>query len=177
MRSARWEDLCHRLDRVWMRLAGLVSERHRLAADLVAAVERGEGATLLTWQCDESGELDCDLDDIVARVDEAVRRAPSPLGADELLLRVAVWSSIPSSDAKPKRRGKRCELIEMHTVMLDRYYDWLRGDALEQLRQRLEERVPHPGKPFVAVAVLPFGGAVAALLRDGPWQPPSRLMR
>ena len=177
MRRGKWADLCRTVDRAWLRFAGYFSERHRLAADLVAAVERGEGATLLTWHCDDSGEPDRSIDDVLAEVDEAVRRAPSPLGADEFLLRVAVYGCDPTDEKRSRSQERGKELLEMHTEMLDRYYDWLRGDGLEQLRDRLEARVPCPAKPFVAVAVLPLGGAVAALLRDGPWQPASRWLR
>jgi hypothetical protein len=177
VRRGKWADLCRAVDRAWLRVAGIFSERHRLAADLVAAVERGEGATLLTWHCDELGEPDRSIEEVLREVDEAVRRAPSPLGADEFLLRVAVYTTIPDKERSGRSEDPGRELLEMHTEMLDRYYDWLRGDALDRLRQRLEKRVPCPDKPFVAVAVLPLGGAVAALLRDGPWQPASPWLR
>jgi hypothetical protein len=166
------------INRAWGRFLGLFSKKRRFSADVIDAMERGEGTTTLGWWWDEEGleewEEAYEIDDLMADIDEAIRRAPSPLGCDEFVLQIAA--------CKKMRRGKGGRLegrkvFRFESFVWDRYYDWRRGDAPQRVRTILEEVTPCPQAPLVGVMIMPIGGAIASLCRKGIWQPVSPWIR
>jgi hypothetical protein len=162
--------------RVWGRLLGLFSERRRFSADVLDALSRGDSNTIFAWWWDEAREEEeeCELDDLMADIDEAIRRAPSPVGIDEFFLDITVCKELRHG-AGGRLEGRK--VLRYESFVLDRYYDWRKGDARARVRAILEEVAPCPQAPLVAVEVQPIGGAIASLYRQGMWQPVSPWMR
>jgi hypothetical protein len=164
--------------RAWERILGLFSKKRRFAADVIDAMERGDGTTTFAWWWDEEEleerEEEYTVDDLMADIDETIRRAPSPLGCDEFVLKIIVCKEMRrSEEGVPEGR----KAIRFESFVLDRYYDWHKGDARSRVRAILEESAPCPQAPLVGVVVLPIGGAIASLLRQRIWQPVSPWMR
>ncbi len=171
------------VEKAWLRLAGLFSLRQRFIADVLAALERGEGSIVFHWYYD--GEDDGEADDgeiipvgLLADIDAAIRRMPAPLGADEFIINVAVYGprlqDLDRFEDTPE--GRRLLRVERFQL-LDRYYDWKRGDGPQRLRRVLEQNAPSREQPLVIIQILPLGGALAALFRSGRWQPASAWLR
>ncbi len=168
--------LLRRIRKIWLRFLGLFSKGHCFAADVIEAMERGDGTTTLAWCWDGEGEEGeaYSVDDLMADIDEAIRRAPSPMGIDEFFLDIGVYGR------RKYGKGGRLEgqkLLHLESFILDRYYDWRKGDARERIRAILEENAPRPQAPLVGVMILPIGGAIASLCRQGVWRPVSPWMR
>jgi hypothetical protein len=170
-----------RLQYAWYRLLGTFSGQHCFAADLVAALERGEGATTFTWWWDDTDgaadDGDCSLAGLMEDIHHTVRRAPVPFGADEFFLRLAVYGPRPEDQNGFEDTPEGRDLLHFESHWLDRRDDWLHGNGRQWLREFLEKNEPSPQAPLVAVGVLPIGGAIAALLREGRWRPASPWLR
>lgn len=161
----------------WKRVLCTVSPRHRYEIEYLAALERGEGASIFTWCWGDAADAEAKIDALMAQVDQAVRRAPSPLGADESFVRVAAYGPLPGDapgDVPLVEEGR--EIVRRESLLVDRYHDWKKGDAPGWVRQILGESVPCAKTPIVAVGVFPFGGALAYLLREGIVRPASPWM-
>ncbi len=151
----------------WLSLLRRVAPHRWLSARLAEALLRGEGATTLTWTWNGDGSSKDDMEALLVDVEEAIRRAPSPLGADEFIIRLAAYGPRPGDEAGVKDTPQGRELLRFESLTLDRYYDWLRGDAKQRLRELLEDMAPSRQAPLVAVIILPLGAALAAVLREG----------
>lgn len=168
MMKGKWQLLWYRIERAWNGVLGLFSPLHRAYHDLVTAIEQGEGSSVITWWWDgDDGEEDDSLAEILAHVDEVIRRAPSPLGVDECFIRTAVYGPRPQDRDRAEDELEGRELLRVESLCLDRYYDWKTGDGQQRLRQLLEQNVPTPQAPVVVVQVLPLGGAMGRLLETG----------
>ena len=152
----------------WLSLLRRVSPHRWLSARLAEALLRGEGATTFTWTWDGDGSRGAvdDVEALLAGVDLAIRRAPSPLGADEFIVRVAAYGPCPEDEAGVEDTPEGRDLLRFESLTLDRYYDWVRGDAKQRLRGVLEAMAPSRHAPLLVVAVLPLGAALAAVLRE-----------
>jgi hypothetical protein len=161
----------------WLQLAGMISPRHRLEADFFGALERGEGATVYTWQWDGEADYDSDVDGLLDCVDETIRQAPSPFGIDEALLRVLVYGPRLEDHIAVEETREGRELLRRESLYIDRLRDWKRGNGRSRLGELLRQNKPSPQTPLVAVAVYPLGEATAALLRGGRWRPACQWLR
>jgi hypothetical protein len=189
LRRRRWVkmDMSTRLEilllrpirRAWRRFLGLFSKRHCFSADVIDAMERGEGTTTFIWWWDGEEDGESGIGDLMGDIDEAIRRAPSPMGIDEFFLHIAVCGSRPEDP----EHGIGLVLDEPRATLrikrfaLDRYYDWLRGNARERVQSVLEEIVPRRQAPLVAIRVIPIGGALASVCKQGLWRPVSPWIR
>jgi hypothetical protein len=149
----------------------------RVTAELFAALERGEGSTVFLWSWDGPDDYAGDVDELLDDIDEVVRRAPSPLGADEFFIRVATYGGRPQDVDGVETTHEGRQVLSSQSLFIDRYHDWRRGDAKERLLDVLRESVPRPTAPLMAVGIFPFGEALAAMLRTGRWHPASPWLR
>jgi hypothetical protein len=167
MMRNQWQLVWYRIERAWNGVLGLFSPLHCAYLDLVTAIEQGEGSSVITWWWDGDAGEDDSLTEILADVDEVIRRAPAPLGVDECFIRVAVYGPRPQDRNGVEDALEGRELLRVERLCLDRYYDWKRGDGRERLRHLLESNEPTPQAPVVVVQVLPLGGAMGRLLEAG----------
>ena len=166
-----------RLRRAWDRLLGLFSQRRRLAADVFAEIERGDGGVRFAWCLDHEDDEPADADEMIGEVDRWIRRAPAPFGADEFLLRVVVYGSHPDDAQGVEPRLQERRTLHVERFEIDRYYDWKRGDAREQLQALLQRWPPSPDSPVIVVGVASVGSALASLMRQRRWRPVSPWLR
>jgi hypothetical protein len=160
-------------ERAWRSLLGAFSRRRRFVAEFLSALERGEGSVVFLWFWDGPDDYAADVAGLLADVDDAVRHAPAPLGADEMFIHVARYGPRPEDRDSVEPTGEGRKLLGRESLHVDRYYDWIRGEASRRLREILLRTPPSQEAPLVAIGVYPFGGTVAALLQSGRWQPVS----
>lgn len=163
------EALVKWFNRGWRFVAGLFSERARFVADFCLAFERGEGGTVYTWWFQDDMDPTSNVEDLISELDEAVRRAPAPFGMDtgKFVVKVYGRHRDDESGVDPDASGRK--LLQDENLDIDRYYDWNRGRAKDDLRELLHQVSPRPGAPLVRIGYFPHGGAAVALLKSGRW--------
>ena len=138
-----------------------------LAHLLIRQIESGNSAIVFAMENDGEPMPD----DLLAAIDEAVRRMPAPLGADDFLVRVRGYA-MPPDDGDGEISLKDRRLVEETCLdPMDRYYDWSHGDGLERVRQAVEQRPWSPSVSLIAVVIVPLGGALARLIAKGKVSP------
>ena len=149
---------------IYRRLRGLVNPGQRAANRMITAAEQGMGGMAFVWMWP-----DAELDELLAEIDEEIRRAPGGnLGADEFLMVIRVWGRHPAdSDTIADRLDGRPLLQEYRLGGFDRYYDWNHGQMKARVRDILQAHIPTPDAPYVTIGVLSLGAMVVELLKQG----------